>query len=155
MGNKSTLEGSNNCACKLRLEVLELRRKNTEFKKNQEILENEIKDLNRQLDDESQTEQEASSAGINRELTQCATRNADIQMYKTANNQNNLLISKLREQLENQRIKLENYDQLIFKKTESVELDSDILMAYFLNTINEIIPTLKLTKSDTTSDSIA
>ena len=146
MGNSNDTRG--NCDCN-KQRLMDLTYENENYLKKQESFLNEIQHLKNEIKQTTQISQETNAAvGINREAIRCANTTADLMLYKNDINNLNCKIAKLEQHLVDEQRKVKNFNDLIFNKSQMVELDSRVLTVYFINSINEIMPSLKLTKSE-------
>jgi len=142
MGNRLSIVETNNRTCRSKIE--RLMAENNSYLENHEMLIKEIKDLKNQLETENHSKQEAKTSGINRDIIRCSVTTADVNEYKNLLIQKRKEIVKLQEELALEKRKVKNFNDHIFKETDSIELSNNILLIYYVNSINEIIPSLKI-----------
>jgi hypothetical protein len=144
MGNKINNE-KKICLCQQKLH--ELLSENSQHLETQEKLIFENKSLKDQLARESEIGRDATLTNVNRDVLRCVATASDLAIHKDEINTRKKEITQLKLALLAEQRKVANFNQQALKNSDSNELNSNILIVYFINTINEIIPTLKLSAS--------
>jgi hypothetical protein len=120
MGNRLSIVETNNRACRSKIE--RLMAENNSYLENHEMLIKEIKDLKNQLETENHSKQEAKTSGINRDIIRCSVTTADVNEYKNLLIQKRKEIVKLQEELALEKRKVKNFNDHIFRETDSMYL---------------------------------